>query len=176
MSRSSVDDRCIGIVLVSGFGRNRNVAGRALTGKRSSDTRRAGLFGETLFIRPRGVTHVEFSETALSLSKRKPRWTRGNAPICADPLKSIYLAKLTNPTRITGGNRRCRPVRAAWRQQTQSILLSELERKTSAAARLQPMRRSRTSWRAKAKPSVRGAWNEVVRGAVTAKKSARSTS
>ena len=47
----------------------------------------------------------------------------------------------------------------------QSVLLSAVGRVTSAAARLQPMRRSFTSWRAKA-PSA-------VRGAVMEKKSAR---
>ena len=89
----SVNDRCVGNVLGPILLRNRDVAGGTLTGERGSDTRWAGLLGESLLIRPRGVTHVEFSETARSLSERKPRWTCGSTTMCADPLKSIYLAR-----------------------------------------------------------------------------------
>ncbi len=53
-----------------------------------------------------------------------------------------------------------------------TVFPSPLASTTSAAARLQPMRRSRTSWREKAPCDSRAG----MRGAVMAKKSARSTS
>ena len=91
----NVDDRGVWIVLGSLLCRNWDVSGGTLTGKRGSDARRAGLSGDRLLIRPRGVTHVEFSETAWSLTKRQPRRTRRQNDHVLTPLKIIYLETST---------------------------------------------------------------------------------
>jgi hypothetical protein len=104
--------------------------------------------------------HPDFSWHRLCWSTAKP------GILIKNPLRGVTgLPRQATPTDAgspaMGGKQRCC-------NRTYRVLLSALLRIVSAAARLHPMRRSFTLCKAKA-PSV-------PRGAVTAKKSARSTS
>jgi hypothetical protein len=96
-SGGSVDDSQVGIVLGSLLCRNRDVSGGTLTGKRSSDTRRAGLSRNRLLIRPRGVTHVENDDVFELYTLRSTRLSHPT-PMVVELSRQFHISQFQRPT------------------------------------------------------------------------------